>query len=115
MIDGRGSTEDIESDIDTLFWTIVNNYSGGKKAGKNLRALHIFVNFCDQLSPARRNAVYEHVTDYFSRKMKNPNLKYANSQIKCLIHLTQLSSKSSSWPETEKALDTFGLHMKSLG
>jgi hypothetical protein len=115
MIDGRRSFEEIESDIDTLFWIIVGNYSGGKKAGKNLRALHIFVNFCDQLSPTLRGDVYEYVTNCFARKMKNPNLRYVDSRIKSLIHLTQLSSKSSSWSEIEKALELFGLHMKSIG
>lgn len=110
MIDGRLPNEQLAHAVDDIFFIIAPLYSSGLR---HLRALHIFVNFTDQLSQRRTNEVIDMVTASFSTRASNPNLRYLRG-LRSLVSPTHLSADCDAWPQTLTALEAFGTHMRDL-
>lgn len=110
MVDVRTKSDDLSELVNDIFIHVLSQYTKGLR---NLRALHIFVNFCDLVSPHEAHSKSQAISNYFRKEFSNPRYKHLE-RLKTQVAPVSLDPEASEWPEIEKALEQFGLDMRRL-
>jgi Signal recognition particle receptor beta subunit len=110
MIDARLPEEDISDTMENLFTVVLQCYRTDKR---KLRAIHIFLNFADQLNSEQKRKVNFLVTKKYDSRRGDPNFKNIK-EIKSLVTLMHLSPEETCWDEAMQALEDFGTHIREV-
>ena len=104
MVDGRLEPQHIQEAVDGIFDHVLCHYQEGLR---ELRTLHVFVNFCDYwlATTASARETLAIVADRFGSRLAEHRML---QDIRFSAAATHLSPNKSAWPETNRALHHFG-------
>ena len=109
MIDGKHNDEGLICSVDNIFTQILSQYPTDLR---NLRALHIFVNYADVVGDSEIYHKVAKITTAFQKRFDSPNNRKLRS-LRWKVAPTHLSPNASSWPESHNALNSFGHDLRA--